>query len=122
MSKPRSNSNWAQLNREQRELVEMWLFDERASYAEVRDRVKAQFGREVSLMSLSRFYQSLAPGRQVTDLLAAQSLSDAVASEKLNTDSMRSAAVKLIAKSTLKLACEKPDELKNLGELTRVCC
>ena len=120
MRKPRSNSNWNQLTAPQRETVEKWLFDEHLSYDETLARVKSEFGLETSRTSLCRYYHSRERERQVADLVEAQALSDAVAAPELSTDSMRAAALKLVAKTTLKLACERPDQLKELESLAKI--
>jgi hypothetical protein len=120
MRKPNSNSNWNQLTGQQRALVEKWLFDEHLGYEAALDRVKNEFGLEASRASLCRFYQRRARERQVYALMEAQAMSDAVANPRLDTDSMRAAAVKLIAKTTLKLACERPEQLKDLESLAKI--
>ena len=120
MRKPRSNSNWNQLTSPQRELVEKWLFDEHLSYEATLARVKSEFGLEASRTSLFRYYRRRAKERQMADLIEAQAMSDAVAAPELSTDSMRAAAIKLVAKTTLKLACERPDQLKELESLTKI--
>jgi hypothetical protein len=71
-------------------------------------------------MSLSRYYQRRLKERQMTGLVEAQALSDAVGAPELNTDSMRAAAIKLVARTTLKLACERPEQLKELESLAKV--
>jgi hypothetical protein len=120
MRKPRSNSNWNQLTCPQREMVEKWLFQEHLSYDETRARVKTEFGLETSPASVGRYYRRRARERQMADLVEAQAMSDAVAAPELSTDSMRAAAVKLVAKTTLKLACERPDQLKELEALAKI--
>jgi hypothetical protein len=120
MRKIRSNSHWNELTAEQRDLLERWLFDEHLGYDGALERVKSEFGLEASRTSLCHYYQRRSRERQMADLVQAQAMSEAVAVPKLNTDAMRSAAVKLIAKSTLKLACERPDQLKELGSLAKV--
>ena len=120
MRKPRSNSTWNQLTSPQRALMEKWLFDEHLSYDATLARVKSEFGLEASPMSLSRYYQRRAKERQMAGLVEAQALSDAVAAPELSTDSMRAAAIKLVAKTTLKLACERPEQLKELEALAKI--
>jgi hypothetical protein len=120
MRKPRSNSNWNQLTSPQRELVEKWLFDEHLGYEAVLTRVKSEFGLEASRAGLGRYYQRRAKERQMDELVEAQAMSDAVAAPELSTDSMRAAAIKLVAKTTLKLAWERPDRLKELESMAKV--
>jgi hypothetical protein len=38
----------------------------------------------------------------------------------LDTNSIRAAAMKLIAKTTLQLACERPEQLKDVGYMAKV--
>ncbi len=120
MRKPRSNSHWNQLSGPQRETVEKWLFDEHLSYDETLARVKTEFGLEASRTSLFRYYQQRVRERQITELVEAQAMADKFAAPNLNTDSMRAAALKIIAKTALKLACERPDQLKELESLTKL--
>ena len=96
------------------------MFDEHLSYDATLARVKSEFGLEASPMSLSRYYQRRAKERQMAGLVEAQALSDAVAAPELSTDSMRAAAIKLVAKTTLKLACERPEQLKELEALAKI--
>jgi len=120
MRKPRSNSHWNRLTSPQRETVEKWLFEEHLAYDEVLARVKGDFGLETSRTSLCHYYQRRAKEREMADLVEAQALSDAVASSKISTDSIRTAAVKLVAKRTLRLACEKPDRWQELESLAKI--
>ena len=120
MSKPRSNSLWNQLTSAQRDLVDQWLFDDHLAYDAVLARAKADFGLEASRTSLFRYYQRRARQRQMADLIDAQAMADAVTAPELNTDAMRAAAIKLVAKTTLKLAWERPEQLKELESLARI--
>src|ERR1700722_3612950 len=120
MRKPRSNSNWNQLTSPQRELAEKWLFEEHLSYDDTAARVKSKFGLETSPASVGRYYRRRARERQMADLVEAQAMSEAVAAPELSTDAMRAAAIKLVAKTTLKLACERPEQLRELESLAKV--
>jgi len=120
MRKPRSNSNWNQLTSPQRDMVDKWLFEDHLSYGDTVARVKSDFGLDTSLASAGRYYRRRAKERQVADLVEAQALSDAVAAPELSIDSMRTAAIKLVAKTTLKLACERPEQLKELESLAKI--
>lgn len=120
MKKQRSDSTWNQLSGPQQETLEKWLFDENLGYEETLARVKSEFGLEASRTSLGRYYQHRARQRQTAELVEAQAMSDALAAPELSTDAMRAAAVKLIAKTTLKLLCEKPGQLKDLESLARL--
>ncbi len=120
MRKPRSNSCWNKLTGPQRELLEKWLFDEHLGYEVTLERVRSQFGLEATAMSLSRLYRRRLRERQVEELVEAQAMSEAVAAPKLNTGAMRSAAIKLIAKIALKLACERPEQLKELESMAKI--
>jgi len=101
-------------------MVEKWLFDGHLSYEATLARVKSEFGLETSPASVGRYYRRRARERQMADLVEAQAMSDAVAAPELSTDSMRAAAVKLVAKTTLKPACERPDQLKELEALAKI--
>lgn len=120
MAKLRSDSNWTQLTCRQRQTMEQWLFDQHLSYDAILDRVKNEFGLEASRTSLCRYYQRRARERQMAELVDAQAMSDALAAPEFSTDSMRAAAVKVIARMTLKLACERPDQLKELESLAKI--
>jgi hypothetical protein len=120
MRKPRSNSNWNQLTGPQREMVEKWLFEEHLSYDETLARVKSEFGLDASRTSLGRYYQRRVQERQLTELVETQAMADEFAAPDLSTDAMRAAALKIIAKTTLKLACERPDQLKALESLAKI--
>ena len=100
--------------------MEKRLFDEHLSYEAALARVKSELGLEASRTSLFRYYQRRARERQMAELVEAQAMSDAVAAPELSTDSMRAVAVKLVAKTTLKLAWERPEQLKELESLAKI--
>jgi hypothetical protein len=120
MRKPRSDSHWNKLSAPQLELLDKWLFEEHLHYDVALERVKTEFGLKASPMSLSRYYHRRQRERQMDGLVEAQAMSDVVAVPELKTDSMRAAALKLIAKTTLQLACERPEQLKELESLAKV--
>jgi hypothetical protein len=57
MNKLRCDSHWSQLEKEQRERLEQWLFDDGLSYQEVLRRAKEEWGVTASLSSLKRYRQ-----------------------------------------------------------------
>ena len=70
MNKLRSDSHWTELNKEQRALLDKWLFDDNLSYVETLKRAKAEFGIEASLSSIKRYRARAAQGHllyQLTD-------------------------------------------------------
>jgi hypothetical protein len=120
MRKLNYNCRWNQLTRQQRETMDNWLFHDRLGYEETLARVKGQFGVKASRTSLCRYYQRRSHERQTTDLIEAQAMADTVAAPESDANAMRTAAVKLIAKTALKIAFESPDRLKDLESLTKL--
>jgi hypothetical protein len=120
MRKMRDDSTWNRLTIEQLKLLDEWLFDERLGYADALARVEKEFGLQVSLSSIGRYYRRRAGEEQRMGLLEAH-----IAAGELNdlpgsADDLRTAAVKLVGKAALKLAGEKPEELEQLVSLTRI--
>jgi len=120
LKKARSDSNLISLTFEQRQMAERWLFEENLSYEETAERVKKEFGVETSRWSVGRFYRQRAGLRRSLEVVEAQVACDALSTMPASTEDLRTATVKLVAKSAVKLAMEKPEELKGLLPLARV--
>lgn len=120
MRKMRDDATWNQLSPEDRETVEDWLFEENLGYAKTAERAKAELGLEITIASLGRFYRRRARERQVAELLQAQETANALNELPINAESLRSSAIKLVGKSILQLAADKPDEIGQLVSLTRL--
>jgi hypothetical protein len=120
LRKMRGDSNWKGLTFEQCQKVEEWLFEENRCHAEVAARVKQQFGVETSRWSVGRFYRHRVRMRQSLELVEAQVASDQLSAMPAKTEDMRAAAIKLMAKTAVKLATEKPEELEQLTSLAKV--
>jgi hypothetical protein len=120
MRKMRDDSTWNRLTPEQREMLEEWLFEERLGYADTLAKVEKEFGLQASLASMGRYYRRRARERQVTGLAAAQVMAFELNDLPVSTDSLRTAAVKLVGKAVLKLAGEKPEQVERLASLTKL--
>ena len=120
MRKMRDDSTWNQLTPEQRETLEIWLFEENLGYAKTLERVKEEFGLEATVASLGRFYRRRARERQVTELLEAQVAANELNDLPISVASLREAAVKLVGKAALNLATEKPEQLDQLVSFTKL--
>jgi hypothetical protein len=120
LKKVRANSRWNGLSFEQCELVEQWLCEENLSHEAIAQRVRQEFGVEVSRWSVGRFYRHRARVRQSLELLEAQVAADELSAIPARIGEMRETAVKLLAKSAVKLGTEKPEDLKELALLTRL--
>jgi hypothetical protein len=118
--KIRDDSTWLQLTPEERETLESWLFDENLGYEKTIERVKKEFGMEGTVASLGRYYRRRARERQDLELMNAQLVAMLWNKLPVNTDELRAAAMKLVAKAVLKLAIEKPDDLQQLASLTKL--
>jgi len=120
MRKMRDDSTWNQLTAEQRETLEGWLFEENLGYTKTLERVQREFGLEATIASLGRFYRRRARERQVEELVEAQAAADELNDLPVSNASLREAAVKLVGKAALNLACEKPGELEQLVSFTKL--
>ena len=120
MRKMRDDSTWNKLTSEQRETLEIWLFDENLGYAKTLARVQEEFGLEATIASMGRFYRRRARERQVEELVEAQAAADALNELPVSVASLREAAVKLVGKAALKLVGEKPQELEHLVSCTKL--
>ena len=116
----RRNSRWNGLTRAQCELVEDWLFEENLTYAQTAERVKKEFGMEVSLWSVGRFYRYRAGIRQTIELFETQAAVNRLNRAPVKTEEMRAVAVKLLAKKAVRLATEKPEDTEGLMAVTKV--
>lgn len=120
MRKLRDDSTWNRLTADQRESLEVWLFDENLGYAETLARVRRELGLEATVASLGRYYRRRARERQVNELVEAEAMAAVVNALPVSADSLREAAVKLAGKAALKLARERPDQVETLAALTRL--
>jgi hypothetical protein len=127
MGKLRSDSTWKKLTPEEREKLECWLFEERASYQEVLERVKREFQVEASLTSLAMYYQRVAKERKELDIKNTvnyakriNNLGDSNESAGASLDDLRYAGMKLAALRLVQVATESPEKVKELTALARV--
>jgi hypothetical protein len=120
LKKARCDSNWSGLTPGQCETVEQWLFEENRGYAETAERVKQEFGVTTSMWSVQRFYRQRARVRQSLEVLEAQVTADQLGAMPADTGAMRAAAMKLVAKSAVRLATEKPEAPEQLLPLAKV--
>ncbi len=120
MRKMCDDSTWKQLTLEQRETLEIWLFEENLGYAQTLAKVQKEFGVEATIASLGRFYRRRARERQVEELLEAQVAANELNDLPVSVASMREAAVKLVGKAALNLASEKPGQLEQLVSFTKL--
>jgi hypothetical protein len=120
LKKVRADSRWSGLSFEQCEQVEQWLFEDNLTHDATAERLKQEFGVEASRWSVGRFYRHRARVRQSLELLEAQVASDELGAIPARTKEMRETAVKLLAKSAVRLATERPEDLKDLMVLTRL--
>ena len=120
MRKLRDDSTWNRLTPGQRETLESWLFDENLGYAKTLARVQKEFGLEATIASLGRFYRRRARERQVAELVEAQLAAIDLNELPVNVASLREAALKLVGKTVLKLASERPEEFEQLASFTKL--
>jgi hypothetical protein len=120
MRKSRDDSTWTRLTTEQRETLEIWLFDENLGYGKTLAKVQEEFGVEATMASLGRFYRRRARERQVHELLEAQVAANELNDLPISVASLREAAVKLVGKAALNLATEKPEQLEQLVSFTKL--
>jgi hypothetical protein len=120
MRKLRDDSTWNRLTLEQREQLDEWLFEERLGYADALARAEKEFGLTASLSSMGRYYRRRARERQAKELAMAQLTADELNDLPVSTDSLRTAAVKLVGKAVLKLAGEQPEQVEELASLTKL--
>jgi histidyl-tRNA synthetase len=120
MRKMRDDSTWNKLTSEQRETLEIWLFDENLGYAKTLERVQKEFGIEATIASVGRFYRRRARERQVEELVEAQAAASELNDLPVSVASLREAAVKLVGKAALKLVGEKPQDLEHLVSFTKL--
>ena len=120
LGKLRSDSTWAALTSDQREMLEGWLFEENLGYTEVLERAQKEFGITGSKMSLVRFYQRVAAERAQREFLELDTAVKELKGMDVNITEMKSAAMCLITKRLMKLSLESPDRVKEMAWLGQV--
>jgi hypothetical protein len=119
-TKLRSDSHWSKLNREQRERVEKWLFDDGLSYQEVLQRAKAELGITASLSSLKRYRARAAQQQllyQLTDGTAIARCPKRANGQRKYSHAMAS---RLAAKRVMDMFLGQPDQEKHLIAMLRL--
>ena len=96
------------------------MFEEDLTYQVIVERVKSEFGMETSMMSLSRLYRELALIRQQYDLFNADLAANKVNDVFGSVEGMRQATIKILAKSAVSMAVDKPGAVEQLLPLARV--
>jgi hypothetical protein len=120
MRKIRDDSTWNRLTSEQHDKLDSWLFEENLGYEKTLERVHREFGLKSTVASVGRYYRRRAPQRQAEEILDAQSHARLLNILPVNVEELRSAVIKILAKTTLKLATETPDDLSQLMSLVKL--
>jgi hypothetical protein len=119
-TKLRSDSHWSKLNKEQRQRLEKWLFDDGLTYEEVLQKAKSDLGIAASLSSLKRYR-----ARAVQDQLLYQ-LTDGTAiarcPKRANGQRKYSHAMasRLAGMRVFSMFLGQPDQEKNLIAMLRL--
>ena len=119
-TKLRSDSHWSNLNREQRERLEKWLFDDGLSYQEVLQRAKAELGIAASLSSLKRYRARAAQQQllyQLTDGTAIARCPKRANGQRKYSHAMAS---RLAGMRAMDMFLGQPDQEKNLIAMMRL--
>lgn len=111
---------WNRLTSAQREKLERWLFDQSMGYGQILARVESEFGIEATMTSLCRFYHRRLRERQALGLMESQFTANGLNNLKVDTNSLREAALKLVGKAALSVTTDKPEEIEQLTSLTEV--
>lgn len=119
MRKIRSDAVWSSLTMEQQQTVEEWLFIEHAGYVKVRERIKKQWGVEMSLSMISRTRQRLELERLPDELAGHREMAARVGESKTDVGKLRSSAWTVIGGRLLEKAVANAEskELHHLGWL-----
>jgi hypothetical protein len=120
MSKLREDSTWNQISAEQRQTLESWLFDENLSYPKTLAKVQAEFGLMATAASLGRYYRRRARERQAEEMRQAGDAAALLDELPVDARDLRTAAVKLVGKTLLTVAAERPGEWEALASLTKL--
>lgn len=120
MNKLRSDSAWAALSPEQREMLEGWLFEENLGYKEALERARTEFGLTTSLTSLVDYYQRLAQERTQRELRDVKRMAGQIDKAEVDVDELGATAMTLVAKRMLQLAVMSPGKVRELVSLGRL--
>jgi hypothetical protein len=120
MRKIRSDSTWNRLSRQQCATLDTWLFEENLSYNQVLTLVEKEFGLKASRASLGAYYQRRSREHEAHEIIEAQALADNVDMPAADAGALCAAAVKIIGRTTIKLARESPERVDDLGQLTKL--
>lgn len=108
----RSNSTWNRFTREQRERLEIWLFNENLGYAKTVARVQMEFGIQTSIAGVGRYYRRRAQQRQAQELKT-RLTADGLNGRAMDADSLWATALKLVGNTTPPGRVKEPDESSN---------
>lgn len=120
MRKPRDDSKWNRLAADQRELLEEWLFDENQGLKRVLELARKEFGIEGSLAGIGRYYRRRARERQALEMVEAAETALDLNQLPISKENLQQSVMKLVAKTALRTATERPEALKDLESLTKL--
>lgn len=119
MNKLRSDSVFSQLNPEQLEKLEDWLFEERLGYKEILEHITKEFGVATSLSGIRRYYQRLATERSHTSLMEAMAVSVEAAAAVKTTGALQTGFLTLAYKCAVEFMVQSPGNIRELTTLLR---
>jgi hypothetical protein len=114
LRKQRKDSSRNRLTPEQQAKTEHWLLIENLGYAEVRERIKAEFGVEMSVPGIGRLYGYFAKMRQVRELVEAHVRENRLDEKPASEDELRATALTLVSNAIMHNSCERPGQLEEV--------
>ena len=118
MSKPRKDSALGALSDDQRETLDGWLFEERVSYSDARERLEKEFGVKASVPGLGRYYQTTATERACKEMPGVKKIVEEFGREEISGDYVKTVKA-LVVKRLVQIAIEKPEKVRLLSTLAR---
>jgi hypothetical protein len=117
MRKMRDDSAWNRLTLVQLALLDDWLFKDRLGYAKALALVEKEFGLQVSVSSMGRYYRRRMRVRQAANLVTAQVTADELNALPVNMDDIRKAISKALGCAVLQMAAEEPENVEMVVKL-----
>ncbi|HEX4343643.1 MAG TPA: hypothetical protein VH255_09640 [Verrucomicrobiae bacterium] len=118
LRKTRSDASWNKLTKEQRELLEQWLFEEGLGYDEAFAKAKSELGFEGSVHGVKRFYKRMAQERLLEEMLEASEEAKEICGASVDISLLSEASRKVLGQRFFqRLREQEVEDTTELGKL-----
>jgi hypothetical protein len=120
MKKVRPDARWNELSKEQLEILDKWMFEDKLSYAKILPKAQKQLGFKGQMTSLKNYFKRRQQERMLTDMGEAAVDAAQVEETGAKKKALRSANMNLFHGYLFQALRACPEKIKELTPLYRV--